>query len=363
MDPSIHRISPAELQPVARGVERAAPASADRADRSAHRAAVEEPPLAQGEQALDSPVDALDLVPFEILRDDALWTSERGWRAALLNTVLQASAQGASEELASQRAGQWSPGEFTASVPLDEGIRRGADQSAAAQTATNIGDADFTALPDGAVVQEPTSPAQLRPEDVDVGHARILAASVRHLWSVIRELAQSTEGHATLRLRERPTSSLISFASVGREWIHQGLGPAEQNRLMQWVLLDRLLASVAPHPLDRRGTGLFVIQNPARRDPPVAVRWRAERRTRVGLRGKLVHRLRLDLELHGHPVTCVLTAQRPALHVHITCSQDAPFIAYLRAAQQVLAPSLQACGWELTSWTVDDEGDGPDATH
>ncbi|WP_367307410.1 hypothetical protein [Alicyclobacillus acidocaldarius] len=363
MDPSIHRIPPADLEPVARGVDRAPPAGADRADRSAHRPALEAPSPTKGAQASDAALDALDLVPYEILRDDVLWTSERGWRSALLNTLLQASAQGVSEELTSQRTGGSSSPEFAPSVTSDEGLwRRGEDHPAAAQTAFNVAEPVFTMPSDGAMSQEAAFPVQQPPHDVEARNAGILAASVRHLWSVMRELAQSTDGHSTLRLRENPSSPLVSFGSMGREWIHQGLGPAEQKRLMQWVMLDRLLASVAPHPFDRRGAGLFVIQDPARRDHPVAVRWRAERRTRMGPRGKLVHRLRLDLELDGHPLICVLTAQRPALHVHITCSQDAPFVAYLRAARQAVAPSLQACGWELTSWTVAHEGDGPDAT-
>jgi len=362
MDPSIHRIPPADLEPAARGVDRAPPAGKDRTDRSARRpAGAEAPSQATGEQASEFPLDASDLVPYEILRDDVLWASERGWRTALLNTLLQVSAQGMSEEFTSPRTDGSSPEATPTVASNEERSWREERDPAAAQGGLNVREPVFTMPSDGVMSQGSASPVQ-QPHDVGGGDAEILAASVRHLWSVMRELVQSTGGHSTVRLRENPSSPLVSFASMGRDWIDQGLGPAEQRRLMQWVLLDRLLASVAPHPFDRRGAGLFVIQDPVRRDHPVSVRWRAERRTRMGSRGKLVHRLRLDLELDGHPLICVLTAQRPALHVHITCSQDAPFVAYLRAARQDVAPSLQACGWELTSWTVDHEGDGPDAT-
>ncbi|WP_062309084.1 hypothetical protein [Alicyclobacillus sendaiensis] len=362
MDPSIHRIPPADLKSIAPAVDRASPAGADRTDRSAPSQASESPSPTAVED-LDAALDALDLVPYEVLRDDVLWTSERGWRSAVVNALLQANVVGASEQLASPRPGGSSSSGSTSSGISDEGVWRSGTAPSAAAPTDVYGTAPVTQTSSsGAMPGQAASPGHAQPPQAEVGDARILATSVRHLWSVMRELAQAADGPSTLRLRENPSSPLVAFGSMGREWIAQAFAPAEQKRLLQWVMLDRLVASVAPHPFDRRGAGLFVISGGARRDHPVAVRWRAERRTRMGARGKLVHRLRLDLELSGHPLVCVLTAQRPALHVHITCSQDAPFVAYLRAARPALTPALQACGWELTSWTVDHEGDGPDAT-
>lgn len=363
MDPSIHRIPSAELGPITRSVDRAPPVGADRAESTAHPAkGTEGPSPAVGEQVSDVPLDPSDLVPYEILRDEALLASERGWRAALLSALLQVGAeQGRPEEGGAHNAAGTSP-KFPPAAELHE-AHSGLVESNLAGTQRGFGalKPSFMASSGASEGEEPLYPAA-KLYDVGAPDAEMLKVSVTHLWSVMRELAQSTERHTLVRLRECPSSPLVSFASMGREWLEQGLGPADRMRLVQWVMMDRLIASVTPHPFDRRGSGLFLVPHSNAREHPVAVRWRAERRTRMGSRGKLVHRLRLDLELDGHALACVLTAQRPALHVHITCSPDAPFVKYLQAAGQHVAPSLEACGWELTSWTVDHEGEGSDAT-
>ncbi|WP_206830820.1 hypothetical protein [Alicyclobacillus fructus] len=379
MDPSIRRTAPTELGPMTRAVDRAPPTHSERTDRGTSRIldaeAVSRP---EHEPPSDGLAEASDLVPYEIVRDEALWTSERGWRTALLNLLL-ADRVWESLQPVREPGGQLEGESNAAKNPTGGELRDSAVQNSETATHESRGDEMSASAAlitsrapggerasGGVEGERPTG----RVQSMDEAHPPesgqvvdgVLAGTVKHLWSVMRQLARSAEGNSTIRLREHPGSSLISFASMGRDWIHQVAEPADQAKLTNWVLLDRLLASVAPHPFDRRGGGLFCIPESVRRDHSLAIRWRAERRTRMGPKGKLVHRLRLDLELDGRALTCVLTAQRPALHVNIICPPDAPFLKYLQAAEPHVAPSLKACGWDLTSWTVTAKGDDGDAT-
>ncbi|SIS91035.1 hypothetical protein [Alicyclobacillus vulcanalis] len=363
MDPSVHPVSPSHLAPTARGVERTPPIGTERAEHGATR------PTSQGtsatlerEAALGSSLDALEEIPYEILRDDALWASERAWRTAL---------QGLLFEMEGQTSGAtFSPREMP-SVP--HGSRNVADQPGQNGSVANdpasseVQDAGLRAQVSG-VHTPPWRPVSNLSDGIGQqdavegeGASALLVSTVRHLWAAMRELVQQGEAQSTVRLREAPTSPIIPFASMGHAWTQHGLSSADQARLAHWILLDRLLASVAPHPFDRRGGGVFVPNGEQQTGHPIAIRWRAERRTRLGPRGKLVHRLRLDLQLEGRPLTCVLTAQRPALHVHITCPPGAPYVGYLEKAPERIAAPLQACGWELTSWTVAHEEEDPNA--
>lgn len=189
-------------------------------------------------------------------------------------------------------------------------------------------------------------------------------AAVRQLWGLLSAIAPSVGKEAKqVHLNFRPSAPLVPFSALGEEAIQQGNRPSDTSKLVQWVVQDRLSAAIVENPYERLGGGLYYPETQGERTnqpPHVAVKWEAHRQTRIGAAGKLIHRLRFDLEVQGQPVTCIVTAQRPQLLVHFA-TDHVPLLTHLRRGEHMVTAPLAATGWELVSWTAglaSQEGEG-----
>ncbi|GMA61735.1 hypothetical protein [Alicyclobacillus fastidiosus] len=178
--------------------------------------------------------------------------------------------------------------------------------------------------------------------------------AVRKLWELLADTAaQSDKLGESVDLNFKTDPPLLPFASMNRETIALAENKHDASRLQAWVLQDRMLAGVLDNPYERMGGGVFFPTSHVQsQDPPYqAVKWKAHRQTRIGAAGKLIHRIRLEMEVQGRPLTCIVTAQRPQLFVHFV-SDDTRLLSHLKRGEEVVSQPLRACGWELIGWTA-----------
>lgn len=187
---------------------------------------------------------------------------------------------------------------------------------------------------------------------------------VRQLWSLlISSISQGSKGSSQVQMNMNTDQSIVPFAAMNQDTIALAASPTDANRLQQWVVQDRLMASVLDNPYERMGAGVFFPTTVvADKLPHTAVKWEAHRQTRIGAAGKLIHRIRLDVDVQGQSLTCIVTAQRPQLFVHFL-SDDTKLVNHLKQGERVIAGPLSQCGWDLIGWTAglsdkDEEGGG-----
>lgn len=209
--------------------------------------------------------------------------------------------------------------------------------------------------------QSPSPPLNQQPNVAETLQLQFETV-VRQLWSALTAgLPRSGHESLSMSMDFQTDPPLLPFSAMTHETIAQASSKTDEQKLTNWVIQDRLTAGVVDHPYERSGAGLVFIDPPQQPDKPPyrAVKWRAHRQTRMGSGGKLIHRIRLDLEFQGQGVTCVITAQRPQLFVHFL-SNHTRLLDHLQNGPKVVTEPLAKCGWELIGWTVgrpDDEAD------
>ncbi|WAH35440.1 hypothetical protein [Alicyclobacillus dauci] len=179
--------------------------------------------------------------------------------------------------------------------------------------------------------------------------------AVRQLWTILT--ASSAQAHRTsgqIQMNFKPDPPVLPFSSMNQDTIALAHDKSDAQRLENWVVQDRLVSSVLDNPYERQGAGLFFTSAApptGNESPQTAVKWTAQRQTRVGTGGKLIHRVRFDLEVSGRPLTCIVTASRPQLLVHFV-TDDRKLLTHLERGESVVTAPLKAAGWELIGWTA-----------
>lgn len=195
-----------------------------------------------------------------------------------------------------------------------------------------------------------SQPIPETPQSVSI----IAELAVRQLWSLLTtSTSLQGKGSPQIMMNLKTDPPIIPFASMNHDTIALAKNRTDRIQLQQWVVQDRLLAGVLDNPYERMGSGLFYLpsQNDGEAPPHRAVKWEAHRQTRIGTGGKLVHRIRLNLDVQGQALTCIVTAQRPQLFVHFL-SDDRKLLHHLRQGEPLLVSPLSACGWDLLGWTA-----------
>lgn len=204
---------------------------------------------------------------------------------------------------------------------------------------------------EGAAFAPSSAPTGTDPGLLGMERAEI---AVRKLWELLADTAaRSDKPGDTVDLHLKTDPPLLPFASMNKETIALAQNKHDATRLQAWVMQDRMVAGVLDNPYERTGGGLFFPPPQVQQqDPPYqAVKWKAHRQTRIGAGGKLIHRIRLEMEVQGHALTCIVTAQRPQLFVHFV-SDDTRLLSHLQRGEDVVSQPLRACGWELIGWTA-----------
>ncbi|EPZ46305.1 hypothetical protein [Alicyclobacillus acidoterrestris] len=179
---------------------------------------------------------------------------------------------------------------------------------------------------------------------------------VRQLWNLLATAtSEANQRASSVSMNFKSDPPILPFASMDGGTIATASNKQEAHKLETWVVQDRLVASVLDNPYERAGGGLFFLPPQPEQTPPYqAVKWKAQRQTKVGAAGKLIHRLRIELDVHGRALTCIVTAQRPQLLVHFV-GEDVRLLSHLERGGDVVAKPLATCGWELIGWTVGTE--------
>lgn len=145
--------------------------------------------------------------------------------------------------------------------------------------------------------------------------------NVQSLWKVLEELATGSESAAATNssvgswqvdLAKRPgDSNLLPFSQVDSQILKEL--PAKLHPL---VLADRLQASVQSSDLPVAGGGLFFPRESYVDGREPAVRWEAERQTKVGALGQRIHRLEIRVQVGRDPLKISLLFAAPHLDIH-----------------------------------------------
>ena len=175
-----------------------------------------------------------------------------------------------------------------------------------------------------------------------------------NLWENISNLASGDQQQA-------PKSSWVSISGDERllipySTVTQATLMLQTPREQALILQDRLLTGVEYQAYERIGNGVYLLPQTGqskgrpdvRRD---AVNWKAQRQTRIGSRGQVVHRLQLDVAVNQHPLRCIITASHPTLIVHFA-TNDLHLQDVLQAGVTPLTATVRATGWNLDKLTV-----------
>ncbi|MCY0896855.1 MAG: hypothetical protein OWS03_11295 [Alicyclobacillaceae bacterium] len=184
-------------------------------------------------------------------------------------------------------------------------------------------------------VKEDSNAVTVSPED-----------ALQNFWSMLDELAVDSSSEL-VGLDKGPSGNpLVSFSTLQVSDI-----PAlRASGLLAPVLLDRLTAATVIDPYERSGRGLFLTAERSR-GKSRAVRWQANRQTKLGTAGRIVHRIDLKLSLASGPVSLQVTAMQPFLFVHLS-SGDVMTLRDFESNESAARLALRQCGWELRQWTT-----------
>jgi hypothetical protein len=121
----------------------------------------------------------------------------------------------------------------------------------------------------------------------------------------------------------------------------------------QWVLSDRLNSAVQTNASVITGEGILLI--PAAKDSASetgkAIRWKAERQSKPGFNGVLVHRLRIECQVGVSPVELTITFAKPYLMVH-AATNDSRLREDFQERGSQLVKSLEAMGLRVERFSV-----------
>ncbi|WP_206915624.1 hypothetical protein [Alicyclobacillus suci] len=342
------------LDPVTRGGRQQVESPADESGKV-------QTPSTPAVRGTDDQVFALERhVPLAILQNPQLLKAEWAWKLVVLQQLALADGLMAQDDMGEPSMSN-SPANAL-SVP-DE----------AAQTETsNVSSAGAHPLQSVAVpvprpmseaaggssafanTNTPSSPVSAAPQQAfGMEQAEVV---VRQLWNLLTTAtSEANQRASSVSMNFKSDPPILPFASMDGGTIATASNKQEAHKLETWVVQDRLVASVLDNPYERVGGGVFFLPPQPEATPPYqAVKWKAQRQTKVGAAGKLIHRLRIELDVHGRALTCIVTAQRPQLLVHFI-GEDVRLLSHLERGGDVLAKPLATCGWELIGWTVGTE--------
>jgi hypothetical protein len=269
-------------------------------------------------------------LPLRILQNPLLLKAEWAWKLLVLQQLAHFPQEVPVEQ----------PMENTNKAMQEEPTQTQATQTQATQTQATQTQATAAAAVSGQPEQNPI--------------IQLAEGAVRELWTLLSSLdAQAADNRRPqVQMEMRVASPLLPFAAMNQDTILLAKQKTDAERLQSWVLRDRLVASVLDNPYERVGGGLFFLP-PLNPDDTVrrGIKWEAQRQTRMGATGKLMHRVRIELEVQRQPLTCIITAQRPQLLVHFV-SADAHLLRHLEQGAPLLTDPLAACGWDLVQWTT-----------
>ncbi|MDQ0190577.1 flagellar hook-length control protein FliK [Alicyclobacillus cycloheptanicus] len=346
-------------------------ARAQEADR-AHplRQARELSPASGDERALYDVLESM--LPVEILKSPVLMRSEWAWRSLVsqlyAQLVMKPTASAPAEEQTSAAAtpGGEAASSSTAPAPTEQPASAAATPGgkAASSPIEPAPAQEQTSAPAAPAVAAASVPAsgnggQETPEAGSVSGRAALQGAIRLLWDTLAQGA-AANGTDTVHVTwpEGSPPPVVPFAAMDREIVAQSSHP---DTLQSWVLSDRLVSSVRMDGSPQVGGGLFFpyaagVGQPAAaphvRQP--AVRWQAERRTRVSSQGRLVHYLKISLPIPDHrTVEVELISARPLLSIHVT-TDHAALRQRLSADAADVQQRMAALGWTVDRFSVSD---------
>lgn len=192
----------------------------------------------------------------------------------------------------------------------------------------------------------------------NVSQPEVLQRGIQSLWQQLDHLSQTNaQASATLHWPDdMPQQPVTPFAALSEADTRKL--PAQHKA---GVVLDRLQGAAATPTDPRTGSGLFfpglVIPQLPPGEAHKAVRWQAERQTRITKTGQIVYRLKVNLDVSGRPVEITFLSAKPSLSVHIK-TPDHHLRRRIDQPDAGIAATLRALGWNVDNWSASEEMPG-----
>lgn len=122
-------------------------------------------------------------------------------------------------------------------------------------------------------------------------------------------------------------------------------------RVKDWIVADRLLASTNQSNPKITGEGLYFTVPRNAENRKSAVRWKAERQTKLTSTHALVHRLAIEVQVGTSPVKVTMVASEPTILVHIA-TNDMTLRKTFQDTLDRVQKSIQGLGWTVDRATV-----------
>jgi hypothetical protein len=173
--------------------------------------------------------------------------------------------------------------------------------------------------------------------------------AVKTLWSTLASLVAS-ESNAEWSTQLPPSfepGRMVPFTDIQSHH----LAGDESGKLKEWTQADRLMSATRAPDVPQIGGGIFVLPEPTSKQQRNAVRWEAQRRTRMTNHGQLVHQLSLELRVDNFPVKIQLLCAKPVLTISLE-TNHARLRANVQQRWESVQDALQGLGWRVERWTV-----------
>lgn len=208
-----------------------------------------------------------------------------------------------------------------ATLPLDKSTR--ADAPLAQEALSRLGMQTLEALLPPSVLQSP------RWMETEWAWRRVLfqesasqlsQSDLPNFWRLLGELASETSSNrgsvspqSRIEVSDWPFSSPVLPYSQLDESSLKTLSPHLPSHLLSHVLADRMTAAVQSPQSPYIGAGLFLLEAPLPDGRGKAVQWQAERQTKLGAMGQIIHRLEIEVQVGLDPVRISMTFASPHL--------------------------------------------------
>lgn len=169
------------------------------------------------------------------------------------------------------------------------------------------------------------APTQALGQPQAQGQMQGQVTALQSLWRVLGSLAETVgsslgpHSPARINVAHWPfSSSVVAYSAFDKTSLQQ-VAP----RLSPQVLADRLTTVVQSPQLPQNGAGLFLLSAPSGNEKGAAVHWQAQRRTKLGAVGQLVHRLEIDVTVENDLVHISMLYAAPHLNVFFETNNHA----------------------------------------
>lgn len=174
--------------------------------------------------------------------------------------------------------------------------------------------------------------------------------TVKTLWSTLSSLFGSqsnAEWSAKLPPSFEP-GTMVPFTDIQSHH----LAGDDSGKLKGWTQADRLISATRAPDAPQIGGGIFILPEPlTSKQQMSAVRWEAQRRTRMTNHGQLVHQLNLELRVDNFPVKIQLVCAKPAVSIKLETNHS-QLRTNLQQRWEGVQGALQELGWRVERWTV-----------